>query len=76
MSTPPRPSTPPRHVQTPEVPLELLVNIDNPEDHELWANASWDTKGMVVPVFSYNVHEIRAYNRLASMARGDYLFLV
>jgi len=61
---------------TPEVPLELLVNIDNPEDHELWANASWDTKGMVVPVFSYNVHEIRAYNRLASMARGDYLFLV
>ncbi|KAG1666350.1 hypothetical protein FOA52_007888 [Chlamydomonas sp. UWO 241] len=50
---------------------ELLVNVDNPADHEAWATASWATEGAVVPVFSFNVHEIRAFNRLAGMARGD-----
>lgn len=31
---------------------------------------------MVVPVFSWNIHEIRAYNRMASLARGKYLVLL
>ncbi|GAX78604.1 hypothetical protein CEUSTIGMA_g6043.t1 [Chlamydomonas eustigma] len=58
------------------VALELLVNVDHPRDHEPWAMASYNSSGMVVPVFSNNIHEVRSYNRLAHMARGDYLILV
>ena len=52
------------------------MNVDNPQDVELWVQASYNTSGLVVPVFSYNVHEVRSYNRLAHMARGDILILV
>eukprot|EP00195_Chlamydomonas_chlamydogama_P001199 CAMPEP_0202922730 /NCGR_PEP_ID=MMETSP1392-20130828/78076_1 /ASSEMBLY_ACC=CAM_ASM_000868 /TAXON_ID=225041 /ORGANISM="Chlamydomonas chlamydogama, Strain SAG 11-48b" /LENGTH=357 /DNA_ID=CAMNT_0049616373 /DNA_START=208 /DNA_END=1281 /DNA_ORIENTATION=+ len=58
------------------LPVELLVNVDHPADHEAWAWSSYNTSGLVVPVFSNNVHEIRAYNRLAHMARGDILVLM
>jgi hypothetical protein len=51
-------------------PLELVVNVDHPGDAEQWAAAVTRTRGFVVPVFSNNVHEIRAYNRLAAVARG------
>lgn len=34
------------------------------------AELAHNTSGWVVPVFSANVHEIRAYNRLAALARG------
>ena len=46
-------------------PIELLVNVDHPEDHEAWAWASYKTSGLVVPVFSNNLHEVRPG------ARGD-----
>ncbi|KAG2499050.1 hypothetical protein HYH03_003235 [Edaphochlamys debaryana] len=58
------------------VPSEFLVNVDSPGEGELWANLSYATQGFVVPVFSYNVHELRAYNRLAGMARGRYLLFL
>ena len=69
-------SSPPHTHYQAEIPLELLVNVDNPQDVELWVQASYNTSGLVVPVFSYNVHEVRSYNRLAHMARGDILILV
>ncbi|KAG1660176.1 hypothetical protein FOA52_005276 [Chlamydomonas sp. UWO 241] len=59
-----------------ELPLELLVNVDHPQDHAEWVAAAVDSGGLVVPVFSANLHEVRAYNRLASMARGDFLILM
>ena len=34
------------------------------------ADLAHNTSGFVIPVFSANVHEIRAYNRLASLAKG------
>ena len=40
------------------------------------AELSSNTSGWVVPVFSANLHEIRAYNRLAGMARGAVLLLL
>ena len=55
------------------VPSEFLVNADNPHEGQHWAELSWNTSGFVVPVFSNNIHEIRSYNRLASLARGKYL---
>uniref|UniRef100_A0A7R9VV70 Glycosyl transferase CAP10 domain-containing protein n=1 Tax=Chlamydomonas euryale TaxID=1486919 RepID=A0A7R9VV70_9CHLO len=59
-----------------ELPLELLVNVDHPQDRDAWASAAWDTRGLVTPVFSYNLHEPRGYNRLASLARGQLLVLM
>mmetsp|Transcript_27600 Transcript_27600/g.60380 ORF Transcript_27600/g.60380 Transcript_27600/m.60380 type:complete len:448 (+) Transcript_27600:355-1698(+) len=59
-----------------EVPLELVVNVDHPRDHEAWAWSSYNTSGMVVPVFSNNIHEVRSYNRLAHIARGDILIMI
>lgn len=52
------------------------MNVDHPSDHEVWANASYDTGGVVVPVFSNNIHEIRAYNLMARVARGDIVVLL
>jgi hypothetical protein len=54
----------------------VVVNVDHPRDNEPWAWASYNTSGLVVPVFSNNVHEVRSYNRLAHIARGDYLVLM
>ena len=50
--------------------------MDHPEDHEAWAWASYNASGVVVPVFSANIHEIRSYNRLAHLARKDVLVLL
>ena len=53
-----------------EIPLELLANVDSQEesDMEAWERVASD---WVIPVVSDNIHEIRAYNRLGSMARGN-----
>ncbi|KAG1672594.1 hypothetical protein FOA52_010696 [Chlamydomonas sp. UWO 241] len=58
------------------ISLELLVNVDSPEDADAWVASAQNTSGMVVPVFSNNVHEARGYNRLASMARGKVLIVL
>lgn len=46
------------------------------QEGQIWADLSWSTRGFVVPVMSYNVHELRGYNRLAGMARGKYMVLI
>ena len=58
------------------IPLELVVNVDHPQDHEAWAKASYSSKGLVIPVFSNNIHEVRSYNRLASLAKGEVLVMM
>lgn len=52
--------------------LLLGALIDHPTPFVLPCRAelAHNTSGWVVPVFSANVHEIRAYNRLAALARG------
>jgi len=58
------------------VPLELLVNVDSPGDAAAWAAVAANSSGLtVLPLISNNVHEVRAYNRLAHLARGDLLVL-
>jgi len=57
-------------------PVELVVNVDDPQDAATWAQLSYNTSGAVVPVFSANLHEARAYNRLAHLARGKYIVLM
>ncbi len=43
-----------------QVPFEVIVNIDHPRDADIWLDWAYNkTQGVVVPVFSYNVHEIR-----------------
>eukprot|EP00198_Chlamydomonas_reinhardtii_P007599 XP_001696936.1 predicted protein [Chlamydomonas reinhardtii] len=56
--------------------IELVVNVDSPHEGRLWANVSAATGGAVVPVLSYNVHELRSYNRMTGMARGKYIVLL
>eukprot|EP00775_Hariotina_reticulata_P008144 gene8144-8337_t len=46
------------------VPIELL-------DVAIWAQYAYNTSGLVIPVISDNIHEARAFNRLARMARGE-----
>ncbi len=58
------------------MPSELLVNVDHPETAPIWIDLAYNTSGWVVPVFSNNVHEIRAYNRLGHMARGQVLVIL
>ncbi|KAG2453622.1 hypothetical protein HYH02_001837 [Chlamydomonas schloesseri] len=58
------------------LPIELVVNVDSPHEARLWANVSAATGGAVVPVLSYNVHELRSYNRMTGMARGKYVVLL
>ncbi|KAG2501262.1 hypothetical protein HYH03_001069 [Edaphochlamys debaryana] len=57
------------------VPCELVVNVDNPHEAAMWANVTAAYHGFVHPVFSYNVHEARGYNRAARVARGE-IFVV
>ncbi|GLC55625.1 hypothetical protein PLESTB_001008200 [Pleodorina starrii] len=59
-----------------QMPVELLVNVDSPEEGATWAELAWSTRGRLVPVFSANVHEIRAYNRMAALARGRVLVVL
>ncbi|GAX76660.1 hypothetical protein CEUSTIGMA_g4106.t1 [Chlamydomonas eustigma] len=58
------------------VAAELVVNVDNVEESQQWAELSYSTNGFVVPVLSNNVHEARAYNRIAGLARGQLLILL
>ncbi|GFR43729.1 hypothetical protein Agub_g4840, partial [Astrephomene gubernaculifera] len=58
------------------IPSEFLVNVDSPQEGQRWADLSWSTSGFVVPVMSFNLHELRGYNRLAGMARGKYMVLL
>jgi hypothetical protein len=58
------------------VPSELLVNVGHPATASIWVDLAYNTSGWVVPVFSSNVHEIRAYNRLGHMARGQVLVIL
>ena len=54
--------------------VEVLVNDDSGRDHGEWLR--W-LRGPNDAVLSLpNVHEIRAYNRMARMARGDFLLLL
>ncbi len=47
-----------------QVPLEVVVNVDHPQDAEVWLDWAYNkTQGLVVPVFSYNVHELRCVQR-------------
>lgn len=46
------------------------------QEGQRWADLSWSTHGLIIPVMSHNVHELRGYNRLAGMARGKYMILV
>jgi hypothetical protein len=42
------------------VPLEVVVNVDHPQDSGEWLDWAYNkTQGLVVPVFSYNLHEAR-----------------
>ncbi|EOD32411.1 hypothetical protein EMIHUDRAFT_230976 [Emiliania huxleyi CCMP1516] len=52
--------------------VELLVNVDSRNGADLdWLNTTADTI-----LFSRNIHEIRAYNKLARVASGDVLAFV
>ncbi|KAG1674950.1 hypothetical protein FOA52_014744 [Chlamydomonas sp. UWO 241] len=54
-----------------DVATELVVNVDSDDPQSrVWAELASNTSGWVVPIFSANVHEIRAYNRMAGVARG------
>ncbi|GIL93289.1 hypothetical protein Vretifemale_20704, partial [Volvox reticuliferus] len=58
------------------IPSEFLINVDSPQEGQQWADLSWSTNGFVIPVMSFNVHELRGYNRLAGVARGKYMVLL
>jgi len=52
--------------------VELLVNVDSRFDGDLeWLSTSADHV-----IFSSNIHEIRAYNKMARMARADLIAFV
>lgn len=52
--------------------VELLVNVDSRYSGDIrWLSTRAD-----VVLFSRNIHEIRAYNRLARIAKGDVLAFV
>ncbi len=43
-----------------QVPLEVLVNVDEPSAASVWLDWAYNkTQGLVVPVFSHNIHELR-----------------
>jgi hypothetical protein len=50
----------------PQVPLELLVNVDDPQDAAVWLDVAYNrSQGLVVvPVFSQNIHEHRCLGRV------------
>ena len=43
---------------------------------KVWSELAHNSSGWVVPVLSANVHEIRAYNRLAGLARGRIMIIL
>jgi hypothetical protein len=54
--------------------MEIIVNDDSRLDHAVWLRWLNGTNDIVLS--SANVHEIRAYNRMARMARGDFLLIL
>lgn len=71
----PSPPTSPHQQCASVAPIELVVNVDSPGEHARWAALAMNTtlpslNLTVVPVFSPNLHEARAYNRAAMLARG------
>jgi len=54
--------------------LEVLVNDDSRSDSAAWLAELTGPNDFLLS--SPNIHEIRAYNRLARLARGDYLLLL
>ncbi len=50
--------------------LEILVNVDSLSEMDMWAQYVRSSEGRVVPLLSDNVHEARAYNRLANLAKA------
>ena len=50
------------------------VNADSREEHSEWLRVLDQPSDFLV--FSPNVHEIRGYNRLAGLAKGDVLLLL
>ncbi|KAG2490154.1 hypothetical protein HYH03_011458 [Edaphochlamys debaryana] len=57
------------------MPCEVIVNVDNPHEAGLWAQAANASEGALVPIFSANLHEARGYNRGAKAARGKILII-
>ena len=62
------------HAALPASQLEVIINDDSGKDHGRWAELLRQPNDFVVS--SPNIHEIRAYNRLARLARGDFLLLL
>ena len=54
--------------------VEVIVNDDSGRDHGEWLR--WLRGANDAVLSSANVHEIRAYHRMARMARGEYLLLL
>jgi GT2 family glycosyltransferase len=54
--------------------VEILVNDDSRSESAAWLAELTGPNDFLLS--SPNVHEIRAYNRLARLARGDYLLLL
>ena len=54
--------------------VEVIVNDDSRRDHGTWLR--WLDGANDAVLSSANVHEIRAYNRMARMARGEFLLLL
>lgn len=59
-----------------ELPLavEAIVNDDSRRDHAKWLGALGGPNDFLLS--SPNVHELRAYDRMARLARGDFLLLL
>lgn len=55
---------------------ELIVNVDSPRDAATWTAAANRTGNFVRVLISHNVSELRAYNALAGVARGEILVLL
>lgn len=58
------------------IPSEVVINVDNPDEAAEWASYVYPTEGFVVPVFSFNLHEGRGFNRAVQIARGDIVVLM
>ena len=58
------------------LPSELLINVDSPDKAAEWVKHVYPSEGFVVPVFSFNLHETRGYNRLAGIARGEVIIIL
>ena len=54
--------------------MEVIVNDDSRRDHAAWITELTGPNDFLVS--SPNIHELRAYDRLARMARGDFLLLL